>query len=582
MDRILPPVRSTSELAPGHEERATPFSQPTLVLTQPAYSQLTWEAPSWRRQHERLVEREAALKAAGEALQAPLRDLRQRLSGAKSEKAAGCAAAGPSKPGRPRHRGQQPGHPGHGRRDRSALPVVAAVPDGSEAAPHCPTCGAAFTPCPGVEESPLIAVQGRADRRRIQRPRSQKPCAGPQVAGIVTAPPAPRVLPTSPLGVSVWPQVWLDKDLSGRPTERVGEAWRHHGLPRSQGPRSDGWRKRAGRFGPVLSKREERQMSAKLFDGEEPRWEVVEEVAGKTGPRWSLGLMPSASVVFDRLAPGRGAAVPKAHGAQCHQALVAVVWGCARSRADQCLARERDELLLALCWAQVRRAVRKAARSGPECERGRFGWVDARREFYRLHAARLEAWESTGRLEQHPAAGVERHRDLETQRRPRRARCEAPRQEPALALVKPKVLSRRHNHGDGRTGLVGRPEVALDKNSAERRLRHPVVGRKNSYGAGRVWSAHLAARRCSVLQPVVLWGRTPYHWRSALRQAGVEHGGQSPTALSALLPWPMTPERRAELARPVLVTAPPVALQALDRGEPDAVDTSSGGIGLVA
>jgi len=28
--------------------------------------------------------------------------------------------------------------------------------------------------------------------------------------------------------------------------------------------------------------------------------------------------------------------------------------------------------------------------------------------------------------------------------------------------------------------------------TAERVLRHPVVGRKNYYGSGSVWSAHLA------------------------------------------------------------------------------------------
>ncbi len=114
----------------------------------------------------------------------------------------------------------------------------------------------------------------------------------------------------------------------------------------------------------------------------------------------------------------------------------------------------------------------------------------------------------------------------------------------------------------------------MDNNSAERMLRNPVVGRKNSYGSGSVWSAHLAAMMFSVLQTVLLWGLNPHHWLSTFLQACAEHGGQSPTDLSAFLPWQMTPERRAELARPVMVTLPPVALQTLDRGEPDAVDTS--------
>ena len=46
----------------------------------------------------------------------------------------------------------------------------------------------------------------------------------------------------------------------------------------------------------------------------------------------------------------------------------------------------------------------------------------------------------------------------------------------------------------------------MDNNTAERMLRNPVVGRKNYYGSGSVWSAHLAARMFSVLQTILLWG----------------------------------------------------------------------------
>jgi hypothetical protein len=60
----------------------------------------------------------------------------------------------------------------------------------------------------------------------------------------------------------------------------------------------------------------ERQMTAKLFHGDETRWEVCEEVEGKTGHRWYLWVMPSVSVVYDRMAPGRGADVPKGHVAK--------------------------------------------------------------------------------------------------------------------------------------------------------------------------------------------------------------------------------------------------------------------------
>jgi len=190
------------------------------VLTTQASIELTWQANYWQAQHARSVEREAALTANVASLEATVRDVTQRLYGTKSEKSAGPDNAAEFSPSRPRHRGQQPGSKGHGRSERSALLVVPEVHDLSPAQLCCPACGEAFAPFPGTEESTIIEVQVQAHLRRIQRRRYQKTCGCPQVPGIMTAPPAPRVIPKSPLGVSLWTTVLLDKYLYGRPTYR--------------------------------------------------------------------------------------------------------------------------------------------------------------------------------------------------------------------------------------------------------------------------------------------------------------------------------------------------------------------------
>ncbi len=100
------------------------------------------------------------------------------------------------------------------------------------------------------------------------------------------------------------------------------------------------------------------------------------------------------------------------------------------------------------------------------------------------------------------------------------------------------------------------------------------MGRKNSYGSGSVWSAHLAAAILSVVQTILLWGLNPHHWLRAFLQACAENGGQSPTDLSPFLPWQMTAERRAELTQPAPVTWTPLISDAQELGEPEAVDTS--------
>jgi transposase len=355
MEHIGPQLISTSELAPVHSSGTTPFSQQTVVLTKQAYIELKWEANYWRAQHARLVEREAALKAEVAALQGTIRDLTQRLYGAKSEKSACPDRAGESTLASPRKRGQQPGSTGHGRSDRTALPVVTEVHDVREAEKHCPVCGEAFRPFPGMEESSMIEVQVQAYIRRIQRQRYSKACQCPQVAGIVTAPPASRLIPKSPLGVSVWALIMLDKYLYGRPTYRFCEELRHHGLPLAQGTVTDGLHRLAVLFEPMMQALHTRQMGEKLFHGDETRWEVFEEVEGKTGHRWYLWVTRSVSVVFYRMAPGRGADVPTTHFAKLNRDLVEAVLVCDRYSAYKCFAKGHEEIILAYCWAHVRR-----------------------------------------------------------------------------------------------------------------------------------------------------------------------------------------------------------------------------------
>jgi transposase len=240
MESTLSHVISPAERAPGNETGTTPFAQQTVVLTKQAYIELKWQANYWRAQYELLMEREAALKAQIEAYQATIRDLTQRLYGTKSEKATHLNTAGDPLAASPRKRGQQPGRPGHGRRACATLPVIDEVRDLSPAEQRCPRCGAAFRPFPGPEASTIIEVQVQAHVRRIQRQRYHKGCRCPHLPGIVAAPPAPRLLPKSPFGVSVWTEVLLDKYLYGRPTARLCQAFQHQGVPLSQGTVTDG------------------------------------------------------------------------------------------------------------------------------------------------------------------------------------------------------------------------------------------------------------------------------------------------------------------------------------------------------
>jgi len=93
------------------------------------------------------------------------------------------------------------------------------------------------------------------------------------------------------------------------------------------------------------------------------------------------------------------------------------------------------------------------------------------------------------------------------------------------------------DHWTGLTVFVEHPEVPLDNNTVERTQRGPVVGRKNYYGSGAVWSGRLAAMLFSLFQTLSLWGINPRLWLTAYLTACAEAGGKAPEDLPAFLPW---------------------------------------------
>jgi transposase len=302
-------------------------------------------------------------------------------------------------------------------------------------------------------------------------------------------------------------------------------------------------------FAPVMEALRDKQMSEALFHNDETRWEVFEEVPGKHGHRWYLWVTRSGAVVFYQMAASRGAIVPKSHFADVQALEVVVV--CDRYTAYKCLAKSQAGILLAFCWAHVRRDFLDGARSWPEWAAWMFEWVDDIRELYHLNAARLAVWNAEQPLSHQSLAFRDRQSSLVNHLTQMQTRWEAQLQDKKLPHAKRKVLTSLKNHWAGLRVFVDHPAGPLDNNAAERALRNPVIGRKNYYGSGSVWSAELAAVMFSVFQTLLLWGMNPHHWLQAFLQACADQGGKPPSDLSGFLPWTMSAARKHQLSQPV-------------------------------
>ena len=521
--------------APLPETAGSPFAQIMVSISKQEYVQLKWDAQYWQRQHQRALSRETELKGQIERLRAQVRDLRQRVFGRKTEKSTAHSEQH-SQPEAKRPRGQQRGSVGHGRVDFSHLPARVEDHDVSEAERCCPRCGKAAAVFPGAEESEVIEIEVQAYRRVIRRKRYRPSCRCEDWPGILTAPGPARLIPKGILGISVWVEILLNKYLYAQPTNRLLRSWTSIGFTPSQGTIIGGLKYLAPLFTPVVAALQAQQLTEGLCHADETSWRVFESIDGKVGHRWYLWVIRSTSAIVYVMAPGRGADVPLAYFSQL---LVQTVVVCDRYAAYKKLARLID-LLLAFCWAHVRRDFLTLARSYPDTEAWAMGWVQRIGTLYHLNDVRLAVRDDPARFAEHDRQLRAHLEQMSADRSIQRADARLP---PAAH----KVLVSLQNHWEGLTVFVDRPEIAMDNNAAESALRNEVLGRKAYYGSGSVWAAHLAGSLFSLLMTLVhCWQINPRLWLTQYLQACAEHG-HPPTDLSPFLPWTMSAQRLAAL-----------------------------------
>jgi transposase len=554
MENMNPP-QSNSIHQPDSGTKETPFAQSCVHLTKQQYLQLKWDSRYWQRQHERAIVREAALNKELESAQAEIRDLKQRLYGKHSEKSSLPSEAQTSDQKSRRLRGQARGSKGHGRTPRPHLPVLEEWQVLPVVEQVCPHCNADFDLFPGTEDSDIIEINVKAYVRKIKRQRYKKTCQCPTVPGLITAPPAPRLIPKSSLGVTVWVEVLLGKYLSATPTHRLCADLKNLGAPVAMGTLTGGLKKLAPLFEPLSAALLEKHLTERLFHGDETRWQVFQEIESKVGYRWFLWLTRSASVVFFWRAPGRGAKVIKEHMAGLDPAVL-IIFVCDRYSAYKCWAKDFPLILLAFCWAHVRRDFLDNAKAWPELAEWMHAWVEAIGELYHLNAQRLAVWDEALPLpEQSPSFQVQ-HQALTASLEAMSTKRDLALADPDLHQSQKKVLSSLNNHWAGLTVFLDHPQTPMDNNKAENSIRNPATGRKNYYGSGAVWSADLAAMLFSILQTVILWGLNPRHWLHAYLSACAENGGLAPTDLTPFLPWTMDETRLNELKQPLKMDFP--------------------------
>jgi len=328
----------------------------------------------------------------------------------------------------------------------------------------------------------------------------------------------------------------LAKFLFQTPLYRVRQTLALDGLAVSQGTLTGGLR----RIGPLLEPLYEgllaRSRSANHWHMDETRWAVFVELVGKVGHRWWLWVIVTADTCCYVLDPTRSAEVPKRHLGE----EAAGILNVDRYAAYKTLG---PRILLAFCWAHARRDFVRILDGQPDLHTWAETWVACFDQVFEQNRKRLGVQSDPTAFRREDdglrelLAGMREWRDRELG-------------DPALPEAARAALESLRNHWEGLNVFVDHPEIPMDNNEAERRARNPVVGRKNYYGSGSLWSGALAAMAFTVIQSLLVNRLDPQRYLLAYFEACAANGGAAPAAIEKWLPWNLSKAKRAAWRSP--------------------------------
>lgn len=497
----------------------------------------------WEEQFNRAKSREDELKLEIEELKTQLKKREQQLFGRKSEKMKSKSNLNFTKDeSTKRKRGQQAGSEGHGRRDYSYLPATEETVELKAQRKLCKCCGLPYEELPGTEDSEsLEIINVSAYRRVIHRKKYKRGCRcqnnpDPQ---IISAPQIEKLIPKSKLGISIWALLLINKFEYQLPLNRSLEQLENYGLPLAIGTVMDGLKKLAPFFTPVYDAIVKRSIAAKHWHADETGWKVFESVEGKKNHRWFLWIFHNAETVVYKMSPTRSSDVLKEHFGENHQGGILNV---DRYGAYKVIAKS-GLFILAFCWAHVRRDFLEYAKACSQHEAWALAWVDEIANLYHINNERIVYPEKSKPFRKHDIK-------LKTAILKMKKLLDLQLNDKALLPSARKILTSLNEHWEGLIVFVQFPNIPMDNNLAERALRGSVVGRKNYYGSGSIWSAQLAAMIFTIFETLKIWKVNPHTWLLTYLQECVMYDGSPPTHIDNYLPWEMKPDLLKLFANP--------------------------------
>ena len=295
---------------------------------------------------------------------------------------------------------------------------------------------------------------------------------------------------------------------------------------------------RRGELLPQLETRIlEPSRSAVNWQMDETRWMGFAGGEGKQGHQWWLWVVVPADTCAYLLDPSRSSEVPKQHLGEAEGIL-----SVDRYSAYKALG---QKIRLAFCWSHIRRDFVRIRDGYTTLRSWAEDWIERINGLFGQNQKRLAVRDQPEAFAQEDQALRTRVGQMEGQRDEELA-------DEALHPAQQKALDSLHTHWDGATLFVDHPEIPMDNNLSERYLRNPVVGRKNYYGSGAVWSGILSAMLFTFFQTYLKNHLDPQQCLLAFFEACAQNGGRplEEKELEAFLPWNLSERQKQAWAYP--------------------------------
>jgi transposase len=365
----------------------------------------------------------------------------------------------------PKNRGGQKGHKGRGRKIPQGLRQQEVVVDFNEA-PVCEICQTPYINVAVFDKiSHQIEMLWEAVHQVIRRVTYKKACHCSTGKKFITAPVKASVIKSSLLTTKTWVHLLVMKYLLAVPVYRYLKAMKS--LSFSPATVENGFKKIGLLLEPVYLTMKEELLTADIWNADETRWKVFQEIKGKASFTWWLWVFASKNIVCYVIDSTRSSKVIEAIHDGARRTITADRWS-AYSKMS------KKGIMIAYCWAHLRRdfiALQKSYPHNPAIGKWVDDWLEKIGLLYKLNNERICptcSEEDFYTLTAHIRLLVEELYQEEFQDTFHK------RQTKILKSFKEKI--------EGYSRFIDNPEIPMDNNRAERLFKEPINGRKNYLG----------------------------------------------------------------------------------------------------